>query len=425
MMRRLLIHLILCIFLASPFAQASTEDNQAKLLYNTYQDRVYQIRVIEVASGEKSSIGSGFQISPEGHVATNYHVVSELIHDPDLYRLEYVQTTGETGKLRVLDIDVMHDVAIVIADDLRDSSIPLGDASLEKGTRIYSLGNPRDLGMTIVEGTYNGLLENSLYERIFFSGSLNPGMSGGPAVDSEGNVIGVNVSVMGGNQLSFLAPVHYLAALLENVKKNDSKPVSNFSHRIEEQLIEHQNHLSSTLLEKAWKTVPLGDATVPSEIAEFFKCWGDSAKDQDILYSHTYSYCSSRDDISLSSELSTGTVEFWFDWYATKDLNTIRFYNVYGNAFRNVDGSREVDKENVTNFVCKTDFVGVNDIDWKVALCIRKYKKYSRIYEFVISAALTSKIDKGLIANFAVSGVEKEIGLQLSQRFLESIQWKR
>lgn len=417
------IFFIILFFLLSPFVQVSTAENQAQFLYNEYQDRVYQIRIIEIASGEKSSIGSGFQISPEGHIATNYHVISELIHDPELYRLEYVRPSGESGSLTVLDIDVIHDLAVVTGEDLHEAFIPLGDASLEKGTQVYSLGNPRDLGMTIIEGTYNGLLENTLYEQIFFSGALNRGMSGGPAVDSEGKVIGINVSG-GGNQLSFLVPVHYLETLIRNVKKNNSQPAADFSQRIEEQLIENQEHLSAELLEKEWKTVPLGDVLVPSEIAKYFKCWGNSDKDPDILYSHTYSYCSSRDDIYLSSAFRTGFMEFWFDWYATEQLDAFRFYNVYGDSFHNVEGAK-ADKENASNFVCKTAFVEVNDMDWKVALCLRKYKKYLRLYEFILSAALTSETNKGIVANFSISGVEKETGLKFSQKFLESIQWKK
>ena len=51
---------------------------------------------------------------------------------------------------------------------------------LPKGERIYAMGNPLDLGFTIVEGTYNGLVDKSYDERIHFSGAINPGMSGGP-----------------------------------------------------------------------------------------------------------------------------------------------------------------------------------------------------------------------------------------------------
>ena len=55
------------------------------------------------------------------------------------------------------------------------------------------MGNPHDLGMSIVEGTYNGLLEKSLYRKIHFSGALNGGMSGGPALSrSSGKLVGLN-----------------------------------------------------------------------------------------------------------------------------------------------------------------------------------------------------------------------------------------
>ncbi|MEZ5581942.1 MAG: hypothetical protein R3F37_03415 [Candidatus Competibacteraceae bacterium] len=47
--------------------------------------------------------------------------------------------------------------------------------------------------MTIVEGTYNGQLDKSLYEKIHFTGSINPGMSGGPTINRDGAVVGVNV----------------------------------------------------------------------------------------------------------------------------------------------------------------------------------------------------------------------------------------
>ena len=44
------------------------------------------------------------------------------------------------------------------------------------------MGNPLDLGFTIVEGTYNGFVEKSYNPRMHFTGAINPGMSGGPAV---------------------------------------------------------------------------------------------------------------------------------------------------------------------------------------------------------------------------------------------------
>ena len=52
------------------------------------------------------------------------------------------------------------------------------DRPLARGERIYSLGNPLDIGFAVTEGTYNGLVQRSFYPRIFFGGALNPGMGG-------------------------------------------------------------------------------------------------------------------------------------------------------------------------------------------------------------------------------------------------------
>ena len=81
------------------------------------------------------------------------------------------------------------------------------DQPLAQGERIYSLGNPLDVGFAVIEGTYNGLVERSFYPTIFFAGSLNPGVSGGPTLDGQGAVIGVNVAARrDGEQVSFLVP---------------------------------------------------------------------------------------------------------------------------------------------------------------------------------------------------------------------------
>src|SRR4029079_1182406 len=91
---------------------------------------------------------------------------------------------------------------------------------LPKGERIYAMGNPLDLGFTIVEGTYNGLVDKSYDERIHFSGSINPGMSGGPVAASDGRVVGINVAKrLDGEQVGFLVPAKYAAVLLERARK--------------------------------------------------------------------------------------------------------------------------------------------------------------------------------------------------------------
>ena len=137
-------------------------------------------------AGRQSSIGSGFLVDADGLAITNYHVVSQVALEPQTYRLEYVAADGSRGQVSLLAIDLPNDLAIIRVDKHDAPFFRFDEAamtgSLPKGERLYSMGNPLDLGFTIIEGTYNGLVEHSYNERIHFTGALNPGMSGGPTV---------------------------------------------------------------------------------------------------------------------------------------------------------------------------------------------------------------------------------------------------
>ena len=81
---------VICAMLLAMSASARETDD-ANRLYGSHKDAIYQVRIIEKSSGNKASIGSGFQISADGLVASNYHVVAEAVKKPDGYLIEYLQ----------------------------------------------------------------------------------------------------------------------------------------------------------------------------------------------------------------------------------------------------------------------------------------------------------------------------------------------
>jgi serine protease Do len=118
--------------------------------------RLLQIRTLVAGAGQQSSIGSGFLVSADGLAVTNYHVVSQFVLEPKTYRLEYAAADGSHGEVRVLGVDLPNDLAIVRLDK-QDAPFFSFDAAamagnLAKGQRLYSMGNPLDLGFTISEG---------------------------------------------------------------------------------------------------------------------------------------------------------------------------------------------------------------------------------------------------------------------------------
>lgn len=409
---------VCAILLAFPAWARETDD--ANRLYESHKDAIYQVRIIEKSSGNKTSIGSGFQVSASGLVASNYHVVAEAVKKPEGYLIEYLASDGSKGSMRLLAVDVLHDLALLQHERTDAPWLDIHRGDIRKGTRIFSLGNPHDLGMTVVEGTYNGLVEHSLYEHVLISGSLNPGMSGGPSIDRDGRVVGVNVSTAG-NQISFLVPVGYLDALLQARGQDDVVP--DWNTIIERQLLAHQDHYISRLLDTQWKREPLGDVTVPAEIAPYVKCWGDKSDDKDTLYQVTNRICNVDESLFLGGYFTTGSFRFQYQWFETEKLNAVQFYSQLESRFY-LDMNNNAYKDDVTPYACEARFVDVGGQAWKVNWCVRQYKRFPALHDVAVAMASLADNRKGMLVNFSVAGVSRDNALQLTRRFIGAIQWK-
>lgn len=409
---------------AAGVEKAEALTDEAANLFEQSRKSVFQVRVIDLATDEKTSAGSGFYISGEGHLVTNYHVIAEYALEPGRYRIQYIREDGSSGDLKLLDIDVVHDLAVLLNEQKADSYLRLGDSQMSKGERIFSMGNPHDLGMSIIEGTFNGVMEKALYRKILFSASLNPGVSGGPALNHDGEVIGINVSTMG-NDVSFLVPVEFLKTLDEKVRAQNTPPVSDWKKTIEDQLLANQDQFISELVGSPWEHLSIGNMRVPGEISPSIKCWGRSADKEKELMTHVKTSCSSEDSIFLSDEADTAHYSYWFLEHTTKEMNAFRFYNHLQEDFENSFSYRNEDNEFFTKFQCQNDFVGIAGQTWKAALCVRQYKKFPRLFDFDLIVSTIGGFDRGLMGELTATGVSAAGGRNLVRKFLEEIQWQK
>jgi len=422
-MLKLIFTISLTILLSNPLLSSAQETTDAaQKIYDQTQKSVYQILVINKATGKKSTIGSGFQFTQEGHIATNFHVVSLVIHKPKKYRVEYIRHDGVKGPLQIIGIDAIHDLAITKPTETYPEYLSLGQSILSKGERIYSMGNPHDLGMSIVEGIFNGLMEQSLYKKILFSGSLNPGMSGGPALNHNNEIVGVNVSTAG-NDISFLIAVEYLDLLYKKLIAGEFQDKDSWHDIIEAQLLEHQNNYINDLLNGNWDTFLLGETTVPGEISNIIRCWGESKDKKKDKYTLDYTQCSSDDYIFLNSNFYTGHITYKYAWLTNRGFHPFRFYKKVEQHFSEIQQYSNAGKEDVTNFECTMKFVEINQNDYKASLCIRNYKKYSQLYDINFSLASIDKIDKSLMAEVIALGISQERSKEFLEKFMRSIQW--
>ncbi len=142
--------------------------------------------------------GSGFIWDDSGHVATNYHVISQAD------RL-IVQIGDQEYPAELIGVAPDKDLAVLKVDSPRQelSPVDLGFSSeLQVGQRVLAIGNPFGLDQTLTIGVVSALgreLDSPggrpIRDVIQTDAAINPGNSGGPLLDSSGRVIGVNTAI--------------------------------------------------------------------------------------------------------------------------------------------------------------------------------------------------------------------------------------
>lgn len=402
----------------------------AQQLYASAQQDLLQLRVLLKNGNSQSSVGSGFLIGNSNLVVTNFHVVSQIALEPETYFGEYKDTSGKSGAIELLAVDVLHDLAIVRIARAGSGFFKVPHASgadkqpalvkLNQGQHLYSLGNPLDLGFTISEGTYNGISARGFSDQLMFTGPVNAGMSGGPNVTADGQVAGVNVAHRrDGELVSFLVPVRYVQALLARVT-GDMAPPTDFKPIIGEQLLEHQAVMVDTLLEKPFSIKDLGPYRVPVRESDQVRCWGNTDSSAKKAYSIASINCSMESAIFVSGELQTGHLSMHHKYAHNKKLNAMQFSQLATTMF-NGQVYSTAKSETITPAACTEDFIKHNAISLRAVVCAEAYHKFKGLYDFTLITASTDASDMSLQSMINIQGVSYSNGMKLVSQFLQGI----
>lgn len=462
--------LIFCVNVCLAFAQLIptppvVEDGAAKLpqvplpapsasardLFSRYKDRLVQVRVLLNSANEQSSLGSGFVVRDDGPkgvwIVTNYHVISSLAIDPEKFRIELRPTSERSVKATLVAIDVVHDLAVLRTEPTEAQTtwpaFALRDSPVGQGERVFSLGNPLELGFLISEGIYNGPVESRIYEQMLFSGALNSGMSGGPSIDDAGRVVGVNVATQrNGQLLAFLVPVRYARELLELAWKAPVR--KEWRTEVARQLTVHQNFVASKILQTAGAEAPkpaadkaiagaaatakagftsqtLAGRIVPTLDGSLTKCWAGGRDGERLRYQRDTLNCSLRSELFVRGNLYTGYLSLSHVLLRNDKLATPQFLAIGSFANRVMSFLNAGNREMTAN-ECRDDYVSGATHVYRVAICLKAYRKFEGIYDFKINATQIDDPRERLSSSLSLNGVSFENGQQLARMFLERLQ---
>jgi len=402
--------------------------SRAQTLYSAARDDLLQIRVLLKNGRTQSSVGSGFLIGTSNLVVTNYHVVSQIALEPEIYFGEFVDTQGRRGSVKLLAVDALHDLAVVSVSRNGTGYFNLSDQApkLTQGQYLYSLGNPLDLGFAISEGAYNGVIGRGFYNQLMFTGPINAGMSGGPNITEDGQVAGVNVSKrLDGELVSFLVPVEYVKDLLSKVSVQ-SKAASaksspqDFKKIVGQQLLAHQGVMVDRVLATPLSLRVLGPYQVPVRESDQMRCWGRSNNRQDNPFVLNNIDCAMESAVYVSDQLQIGHVAIRHEFTKATDLDAIRFSALMSASFKNESFGSYKDV-NLTGPMCNERFVVNKGLSMRAVLCVRAYRKFEGLYNFSLLTATTDESLINLQSRIDANGVSFENGMRLSKVFLESI----
>lgn len=173
--------------------------------------------------------GSGFIVSPDGHIVTNRHVVSD-----EEARYTVVLSDDVRYDVTVLATDPILDIAILQLESLEgtvpylrfsEDTLKLGETVIVIGNALAEFRNSASVG--IVSGLARSITASDgrgrseqLREVIQTDAAINPGNSGGPMLNLKGEVVGVSVATTrGADNISFALPADVVASIVTSVKE--------------------------------------------------------------------------------------------------------------------------------------------------------------------------------------------------------------
>jgi S1-C subfamily serine protease len=147
---------------------------------------------------EKAGAGSGVIVAPDGYILTNDHLIDEA------GGMKAVLTDGSGLSARLVGTDPVTDLAVIRAHATGLPCAGLGDsAALRVGQVVIAMGNPLGFQSTVSTGVVSALSralqteDGRLIENVIqHTAPLNPGNSGGPLVDTRGQVVGINTAII-------------------------------------------------------------------------------------------------------------------------------------------------------------------------------------------------------------------------------------
>ena len=212
-----LICMLIFMVLSIPAFSVEYEPEE-KLNISVYERITPAIVAIEGQQSDGVSAGTGCIISPDGLILTGFHVIE------DCKDIDVTVINGKIYKAKVI-AKLKRDLALIKIEPKKPlSTVTLGDSEEVKvGQKVLAIGNPFGFNNTLTQGIISRIDYDK--NRIQTDAAINPGCSGGPLLNTAGEVIGINQSIFNPDHnisnigIGFAIPINEAKPYLKLAKK--------------------------------------------------------------------------------------------------------------------------------------------------------------------------------------------------------------
>ncbi len=178
------------------------------------------IKNIAEGKPNKNNLGTGFLIDNEGYILTNNHVIANA------EELKVSLENGREYEGRVIGKDFKTDLAVIKIEKAENLVAPkIGDSDkLEVGEWVMAIGSPAGLGQTVTAGIVSAMKRSigvGPYDNFIQTDvPINPGSSGGPLINMDGEIVGINTLRLNGLQgVGFAIPINMTKDIIKQLKE--------------------------------------------------------------------------------------------------------------------------------------------------------------------------------------------------------------
>jgi len=217
--------------------------------------------VMSDKDGEPIAQGTGFLVSRNGLILTNYHVIKEgtnaVVKLPDgaFYVVDGIVASNKK-----------RDIALIKAHGENFRTLTLGNSDrVEVGQEVVAIGNPLSLESTVSNGIISGVRTDEDLGGTFLqvTAPISPGSSGGPLFNMDGQVVGITTMYLkGGENLNFAIPINDAKSLLDV----ESSKLQDFPNEPDATTLQEQTHAQETS-----PSEPVAAAEAPVSARDYYQ----------------------------------------------------------------------------------------------------------------------------------------------------------